>query len=68
MSEDKINGHEAHSELEGVYEVQAQQVKDRPPALAQQTGMRWPSVAALFIICATVVALCWLTSAENLWD
>lgn len=69
MTEKQINGKESHPEREDVYEVQAEWSKKQPTEpMQQQTGMRWPSVVALFIICATVVALCWITRAENFWN
>lgn len=65
---DKINGHESHPDIEGAYEVQMHRSKIEPVDPEYQSGMRWPSVVALFIICATVVALCMITSAGGWWN
>lgn len=65
---EKINGNESHHDIEGAYEVQARRPKTAPMEPEYRTGMRWPSVVALFIICATVVALCAIGSADNLWN
>lgn len=65
---DKINGNESHHAIEGAYEVQAHRSKTEPADPEYRTGMRWPSVAALFILCATVVVLCWITTSAQLWD